>query len=142
MSLPSLTVARPDQPTLFTVAVISLSNDLRLSAAHAGRMIVKYQPGRRYLTLNPQQWTVLKAFEGGRTVPAALKHLVHERGCIPLHEYYELILQALEAGVLQTPGTPAPATETPVPWPFSVTSGTLRPLGGGIVVIVLVLLLT
>lgn len=140
MSHPSLTVARPDPKTLFTVAVLSLSNDLRLSAAHAGRMIVKYQPGRRYLTLNPLQWTVLKAFEGGRTVPAALKHLVHERGCIPLHEYYELVLQALDAGVLRTPGMPTPETIHPASWRFSVASGTLRPLGGGLVAIALVLI--
>ncbi len=141
MSLPQLNVAHPDQSTLLTVAVISLTKDLRLSAAHAGRMMVKYQPGRRYLSLNPLQWTVLKSFEGGRTVPAALKHLVHERGCIPLHEYYELILQALEAGVLQTPGYPVPAPIPPVPWKFSVSSPALRTVGIGVVAVALVLIL-
>lgn len=139
-STTKLAIARPDQSTLFTVAVLSLSKDLRLSAAHVGRMIVKYQLGRRYLTLNPLQWTVLKAFNDGRTVPAALKHLVHERGCIPLHEYYELILQALQAGVLQTPGYPVPEARPPMAWKFSVSSGALRPLGGGVLVVALVLL--
>jgi CRP-like cAMP-binding protein/uncharacterized protein (DUF2062 family) len=141
MSQPKLTIARPDSKTLLTVAVLSLSNDLRLSAAHPGRMIVKYQPGRRYLTLNPLQWTVLKAFEGGRTVPAALKHLVHERGCIPLHEYYELILQALDAGVLQTPGYPVPPAITPAPWKIAVPPTALRVIGGGVVAVALVLIL-
>lgn len=133
--------AKVDEATLLSVSVLTLSKELRLSVAHVGRVIVKYHPGRRHLVLTPLQWTVLQTFEAGRTVPAALKHLLHNGGCIPLCEFYELILKACDQGILQTPGYPLPARVVHAPWRFSLPGKLLRPLAALLIFASLLLLL-
>lgn len=140
-SAPPVRIAVPAEKTLLTVAVLTLSRELRLSTADVGRIVVKYHPGRRHLVLTPLQWTVLRAFEEGRTAPAALKHLIHERGCIPLRDYYELILQALDCGVLHTPGHPLPPVAPPAAWNFRLPPQVVRPLSVGLIATALVLVL-
>lgn len=127
--IPPRVVTRIDQPTLLTVSVLTLSKELRFCSAQVGRIIVQYHRSRHHLVMSPLQWTVLKCFEEGRTVPAALKHLIHNCGCIPLSEFYELILKACEFGILQTPGYPLPEAVAPVRWTFTLRSRVVRPLG-------------
>ncbi len=123
---PCTTTQAADQKTLLTTAHLHLPTEVKLQVPSVGRIMVKYQPARRYLSLTPQHWTVLKAFEGGRTVPSVLKQLIHERNCIPLREFYELVLKAHEAGVLQNRCQPPPPEVIPARWRASVRSDLIR----------------
>lgn len=146
--LPSVPTASPlpcnvvkvDQTTLLSVSRLALSRNLNLWTHHVDRIVVSYQPARRHLVLTPIQWAVLKTFAHPQTVPSALKHLIHSRGCIPLRELYELILQACDQGILQTPGYPVPPVATPTPWNFTLPHQLLRPLGVGLIVTTIILL--
>lgn len=141
MPPPPIKVAVPDAATLLRVSLISLAGDLRVSASHPGRIIVRHAACDQALVLNPLQWAALRTFIGGRSVPATLKHLVYERSAIPVRELYELILQGLEVGVLTTPGYPAPPPARPSVWSASVNTTTIRALAGGVGIVALVLLL-
>lgn len=138
--IPPRIIAQVDHTTLLTVATLTLSKELRFSAAHVGRIVVRYPPDRRHLVMTPLQWTVLRCFHDGRTVPGVLKHLIHHSGCIPLCEFYELILKACEYGILQTPGYPLPATVTPAPWKFTLSSRIVRPAAGCLILSSILLL--
>ena len=138
--IPPRVAAGVDQSTLLTVAVLTLSKELRFCSAHVGRIIVKYHRSRHHLVMTPLQWTVLKCFEEGRTVPAALKHLIHNCGCIPLCEFYELVLKACEFGILQSSGYPLPEAVSPAPWRFTLPSRAVRPLGVGLLIASVLLL--
>lgn len=127
--LPPRFVGPVDQAALLSVSQLTLSRELTMATPQIGRLIVCYHPARRRMVLTPLQWRVLQCFEGGRTVPAALKHLIQNSGCIPLNEFYELILQACDHGILQTPGHPVPPPTTPIPWKFTAPGTVLRPLG-------------
>lgn len=141
MTPPSIKVAVPDTDTLLRVSVLSINGDLRVSAAHPGRIVIKHAASDRLLVLHPLQWQALRAFEGGRGAPAALKHLVFEQGAIPVREFYELILQALRAGVLATPGYPPPEPMRPTT-PFGgVTPVAVRALGTGCLLVAVALLM-
>jgi CRP-like cAMP-binding protein len=107
---------------LLTSPVLTLAFGLTLHVPHSGRLIVKYQLARRHLVVTPLQWKALKVFETGRTVPAALKQLIQERSCIALHDFYELVLQAQEAGILQLPAQIPLRAEPPTPWPYNLSS--------------------
>ncbi|MBC8009550.1 MAG: cyclic nucleotide-binding domain-containing protein [Burkholderiales bacterium] len=133
-------VAQIDQSTLLSVSRLTLSRDLNVWTQHIDRIVVSYQPARRHLVLTPLQWTVLQTFDQPQTAPSALKHLIHSRGCIPLREFYELILQACDQGILQTPGYSMPPVATPTPWSFSLPHQLLRPLGVGLLVTTIILL--
>lgn len=118
--------AKLDDATLLAIAPLTLSKELRVSVAHAGRVIVKYNPGRAHLVLTPLQWAALETFEGGRTVPAALKQLLDDGRTVPLCEFYELVLKACDQGILQTPGHPIPAPVDQAGWRFSLPGKVVR----------------
>ncbi len=121
-----------DSDTLLRLATLSLAEDLVLRAPQPGRLIVQNRVTGRHLVLTPAQWTALQAFGAGRTVPAVLRHLIDDRSCIPLHDFYELVLKAHETGVLLPPRArlaPGPAgtrRQLRLPGPFA------RPLAGAL----------
>ena len=50
-------IALVDQRTLLTASTLRLSNQLRITQTGRDRIVVKYQPGRRYLVLTLQKRT-------------------------------------------------------------------------------------
>jgi CRP-like cAMP-binding protein len=109
-------IALVDQPTLLAASTLRLSKDLRAADARADRVVVKYLPGRRYLVLSPLQWRALQAFGDGRTVPSVLFELIAQRRSIPLREFYEIIIKAFNAGILQVDHQPLPPAVTAYDW--------------------------
>ncbi len=109
-------IALVDQPTLLAASTLRLSQDLRVIEARPDRVVVKYMPGRRYLVLSPLQWRALQAFGSGRTVPSVLFELIAQRHSIPLREFYEIVVKAFNAGILQMDHQPVPPAVTAYDW--------------------------
>jgi CRP-like cAMP-binding protein len=117
----------PDPVALLTTDRLVLSPDLRTSKAWSERVVVKYQPGRRYLVCTPLQWRLLQDFAApGRTVPDLLLALIPEGRCPSLREFYELVLRAQAAGILQVAGRPAPEVQLAADWPLKSGGPALR----------------
>lgn len=108
--------ASPDQNTLLTLSVLKLASDLQATQVRLNRVAVKFRPARTHLMLTPEQWSVLQCFIVGRRAPDVLCELIANRQSLPLAEYYELLLKAVHAGILQTAGRSAPPPFAPVSW--------------------------
>lgn len=112
---------------LLTTDQLVLSADLRTITARPDRMVVKYQPGRSYLVCTPAQWRRLQDFAApGRKVPDLLLELIPEGRCPPLREYYELVLRAHQAGILQVAGRAPPPPRPPAAWSLKFGGRWLR----------------
>jgi len=109
-----------DQLTLLTATRLCLAGELRTVELGVDRVVVKYQPGRRYLVCAQVQWQLLQGFADGRTVPDLLLRIIPEGRCPPLREFYELILKAFHHGVLQAEGQRLPPPVPPIDWPVSL----------------------
>jgi CRP-like cAMP-binding protein len=78
--------------------------------------------GLKRLIVTPSQASLLSdSFGQPRTVPEVLAHLVDESRCPPLLVFYELVLQANDAGVLVTGFEPEESTLS-VRWPVRLPS--------------------
>jgi len=115
-----------DQVTLLTVTKLRLAEDLRTAGLRMDRMMVKYQPGRRYLVCTPAQWQLLQDFGRGQTVPDLLLEIIPEGRCPPLREFYELIVKAWHHCILQADGQNPPPPEPPAPWRIEMHGLVLR----------------
>ena len=115
-----------DQAALLTTAELRLSPEVRVSDARSQRTVVKYEPGRNYLIVSPLQFRVLTDFTSPRAVPGVLLDLIAKRRCPPLREFYELIVKAVHAGILQVPDQPLPPPVKPSPWRGRATGGPAR----------------
>jgi CRP-like cAMP-binding protein len=115
-----------DQAALLTTAQLKLSGDVRVSDARSQRAVVKYQPGRNYLIVSPLQFKVLTDFTTARAVPGVLLDLIAHRRCPPLREFYELIVKAFYAGILQVENQPLPPEDPPSKWTASAAGGPAR----------------
>lgn len=91
-------------------------------------LVIKNVPARTYLRITPEQWFVLRQFAEERNVPTVLNEAIRERFCLPLGEFYELILKAVRAHVLLGPGTEPPTVKASG-WHGEIRATTLsRPL--------------
>jgi CRP-like cAMP-binding protein len=94
---------------ILSAQTLSLVPLLQRSELVNGLFVVKNVPLKTYLKVTPEQWLILQQFERPQTVPVVLGKAIRERQCLPLHEFYELVLKALRANILQEPGsTPTP----------------------------------
>jgi len=118
--------ADADLAPLLNQAVLRLSPDLGVAELSSERLAIKYRPGRRYLVLSPGQWAMLQEFGTGRTVTQVLCAAISAQRCPSLREFYELVVKAVRAGILQTEAVPPPAAETPAKWPLRVKGGLVR----------------
>lgn len=67
------------------------------------------------------QWEALRAFgDKGLTVPQVLFKLIGDRRCPALREFFELVIKAFDAGILEVPRQPKAATAPSVPWHLEV----------------------
>jgi CRP-like cAMP-binding protein len=104
---------------ILSAQTLSLTPQLQRSEVINGLYVIKNVPLKTYLRVTPEQWNILRQFETPKTVPVVLGNAIRERHCLPLDEFYELILKALRANVLQEPGT-IPTPVKAFEWGFVV----------------------
>lgn len=100
-----------DHHLILSAQTLRLAPNLQRSPPVKGLLVVKNVPARTYLRITPAQWTLLTLFEEPRMVPWVMDRAVRDRLCIPLGEFFELILKAVRAGVLAPPDAPPPEVD-------------------------------
>jgi CRP-like cAMP-binding protein len=102
---------------ILSAQTLTLAPRLRQSELTNGLFVVKNEPAMSYLTVTPEQWFILQQFEKPRMVPAVLGEAIRDRHCLPLAEFYELILKAIRANILLVAGaSPKPVEAYPWKW--------------------------
>jgi CRP-like cAMP-binding protein len=89
---------------ILSAQTLRLAAQLQRSELINGLFVLKNIPQKTYLRVTPEQWVILQQFETPQTVPTVLGTAIKERMCLPLGEFYELILKALRANILEEPG--------------------------------------
>ena len=97
-----------DEQLVLTAQTLRLNPDLQRADVPGDVFVVKNVPGRKYLTISTDQWNLLRNFTAPATVPDVLRTVILNRTCLPLREYYELVLKANRAGVLKLTGETDP----------------------------------
>jgi len=101
-----------DLPLTLAAQTFQLAPDLQHSEAINGLQVVKNASAKTYLKVTKAQWRMLEMFAEPRTVPAVLAMSLDARVCLPLGEFYELVLKATAARILVDPG--ATVSNSPV----------------------------
>lgn len=86
---------------LFTAERLRLNSRIKMGRLEGDRLTIKSLDDRGYLTVDELQWEALRAFAEPRTAPDVMRQLLRDRKCPALKDFYELILKAQEAGILQ-----------------------------------------
>ena len=89
---------------------LTLAPNLQHSEPVHGLRVVKNASAKTYLRVTSAQWRLLELFSSPSTVPTALAQALDERVCLPLGEFYELILKAVREHILVEPGALIPPT--------------------------------
>ncbi len=119
-----------DLQLLFTAERLQLNPHISKGADSNGRFTLKTLDTGAYLTIDRLQLGALLAFSKPITVPEALRVLIIERKCPALRDFYELVLKAQRAGVLQS--GPSPVSQlVPMMWKFGLPAKVARWLGIG-----------
>lgn len=105
-----------DQNLLLTVEKLTLNPDIQRGVWIREVCVIKNVPAQTYLTVSREQAVVLEAFTNGETVPKVFARLLEERSCLPLREFYELVVKAHRAGILLSGQTRKPV-RNPLRWP-------------------------
>jgi CRP-like cAMP-binding protein len=116
-----------DNDLLLTCEALRLSSSLSRGQTVGEAFTLKCEHTQSYLTVNADQATVLNEFAQSQTVPEVLEVCLRNRTCIPLREYYELVLKAYRAGLLlseQSVSTRQPA----VRWFLSLPAVIIAPI--------------
>jgi CRP-like cAMP-binding protein len=90
-----------DEQLILTAQTLRLNPNVQRADMPGGICVLKNVPARRYLTVTLDQWNLLRNFATPATVPDVLRAVILNRTCVPLREYYELILKAQRTGVLR-----------------------------------------
>ena len=90
-----------DEQLVLTAQTLRLNPNIQRMDMPGGVSVLKNVPARRYLTVTLDQWNLLRNFSTPATVPDVLRAVILNRTCVPMREYYELILKAQRAGVLR-----------------------------------------
>jgi CRP-like cAMP-binding protein len=90
-----------DEQLVLTAQTLRLNPNVQRTNMPGGVSVLKNVPARRYLTVTLDQWNLLRNFSTPATVPDVLRAVILNRSCVPLREYYELILKAQKVGVLR-----------------------------------------
>ena len=117
-----------DLNLILSAQTLRLAPEVHRSEAINGLLVIKNVQAQTYLRVTSAQWRVLQEFREARTVPAVLDRAIGERICLPLGEFFELVLKAMEARILLEPGAEVPVTRAST-WRAAVRPATLaRPL--------------
>src|ERR1051325_170972 len=120
-----------DHNLLLTAQTLVLAPHLRESEPVLGVMVVKNIPAKTYLRVTVDQWRLLQQFSEPRTVPAVLANSLEDRICLPLGEFFELVLKAVRANILLEPNLSPPDVQS------NAWRGSVRPqtIGKGLIVL-------
>lgn len=114
---------------IISAQTLKLAPELQTSDLGNGIVVLKNVPAKTYLKVTVPQWIILKLFEQPRNVPSILDHAIRERLCIPLGEFYELILKAVRTHILVEPGIQPPTIKA-CDWRVPVRAHRVaRPIG-------------
>lgn len=80
----------------------SLSTDLEEGMVDKGLVMLKHIPSKEYMLVTSEQLIILKRFRKKLSVSRLIPTLIEDRKCPALQELYELILQAIKAGILES----------------------------------------
>jgi len=80
----------------------TLSHDLEEGKVEKGLIMLKHVPSKKYMLVSSEQLLILKRFRKPLRVARLVPTLIEDRKCPPLRELYELILQCLEKGILES----------------------------------------
>jgi hypothetical protein len=109
---------------ILTAQTLVLAPHVRESTAVGEMMVLKNIPAKTYLHVTRAQWILLKQFREPRTVPVVLGYALEERLCLPLHEFFELVLKAVRANILLQPNAVTPEVESAA-WKGTVRAETI-----------------
>ena len=109
-----------DEQLVLTAQILKLNPDVQRAEAAEDTYILKNIPARRYLTVTTEQWNLLRNFSNPATVPDVMRAVLLNRSCVPLREFYELILKAQRAGILRMAQQIEPVV-TASRWPLSLS---------------------
>jgi len=90
-----------DEQLVLTAQTLRLNPHILRADVSGAVFVVKNGVNRKYVTLTAEQWSLLRNFANPATAPDVLRAVILNRTCLPLREYYELILKALHAGILR-----------------------------------------
>jgi CRP-like cAMP-binding protein len=117
-----------DHNLILTAQTLVLAPHLREGTPIKGILVIKNIPAKTYLHVTAEQWLLLQQFSRPRTVPAVLGYAIEERLCLPLAEFFELVLKAVHANILLEPQA-APPQIASYGWRGAVRATTVaRPL--------------
>ncbi|MBI5693182.1 MAG: cyclic nucleotide-binding domain-containing protein [Verrucomicrobia bacterium] len=139
---PPFRVAKIDQATLLSVIELQVADGCRIAQVTPELWVAKQQQTRTYLTVTPAQWRALRAFGDGpgRTASQVLFRLITDRDCLPLREFYELVVKAYARGFLYSEGSSAGRPVVPARWPWLIDGRHVRT--GAVAIILAALLAT
>src|SRR5262245_22990922 len=100
-----------DLNLVLSAQTLRLASHLHQSEPVNGLVVIKNGPAKTYLRVTVEQRAILQQFREPRTVPAVLDYAIRERICIPLGEFFELILKAMQAHILLEPGVEPPTVK-------------------------------
>lgn len=113
---------------LLSAQTLRLAPHLRHREQPDGLIVIKNVPARTYMTVTREQLLILHKFDSPKMVPAVLSAAIEDRQCLPLSEFYELVLKALRSEILLEPG-PDPQPVKAIEWNWNVRPSALkRPL--------------
>ncbi len=93
-----------DTNLTLSAQILTLAPNLQHSESINGLLVVKNVSAKTYLKITTAQWRILRLFGESRSVPTVLAQALDERLCLPLNEFFELILKAVRANILLEPG--------------------------------------
>ena len=121
-----------DQKRLLTTAVLHLSEDVAVGESRRRYLLLKNVREQKYLTVDRQQWKVLQRFRDGATAADVLPRLIVERDCPAFRNYYELLLKAIDTGILSDgPAGDTSVKVAPAKWEIRINAKVARFAGYG-----------
>jgi CRP-like cAMP-binding protein len=93
-----------DTNLTLSAQILTLAPNLQHGETINGLLVIKNSSAKTYLRVTTAQLRILRLFSEPRTVPTVLAQALDERLCLPLDEFFELILKAVRANILLEPG--------------------------------------
>ncbi len=117
-------VMSDDQSWVLSQGVLRVAANVEATVRSGGRVVVASAAQGQMLGISATERSILEAFGKGRKVPEVLSELMIEGKSPPVSEFYELVLKAVDRGILLVDGAAPPprrrALDLPFTMPFSV----------------------
>ena len=119
-SPPKAASSAGDQAWVCKEAVLQLGPALRTVVRGRGRVVVKSAAQGQLLGISRNEKSVLEAFGEGRTVSSVLSGLMIAGKSPPLSEFYELVIKAVDRGILVARDADPPPRRRPLDFRFKL----------------------